>query len=385
MLVRMTTASRRVGRLLTLLACAALPGVCLASREVPVFTVNVAAQTPAALAQAMRAVLVRATGHAAAATDPQFAALATNAAQYVQGYQPAPAGGLLVTFKSAPLEQAIRAAGRNLWDADRPFTLVVLSPAPAQSQQGADAAAVQQAAQARGLPISIVPLTVRGSEGRLLPTAALLAMAHNFGGEQLLIGHDTTSAQTDAPPPGGAGATGASAATSAAASAGPAAPAAAAPVDTWRWTLVTPFTTRQFTGAVTAGINQTVALLAPPLQSSPGDAVVKTPVRVTGLQNLDDYARVETMLTAVPGVRRSIVQQVTATAVVFDLWARGGEQGLRHVLALSPRLKAQAGTTALSYRYVPPPAAPPAPAPGRQTGAAGAQAASAAHPAALSL
>ena len=351
----MITASRRIGRLLTLLTCAALPAVCLASREVPVFTVNTAAQTPAALTQALQAVLVRATGHTAAAQDPQLAALAANAAQYVQGYQQGPTGTLLVTFQAGPLEQAIRAAGRNLWNADRPFTLVVLSPPPAQTQQAADGASVQQAAELRGLPISIVPLTVRTADGQLLPPSALLSMAHNFGAEQLLIGRDVTAAAPaqSAPAPPAAPS----------ASAAPGTGAASPPVpDTWHWTLVTPFVTRQFTGSVTSGIDQTVKWLAPPLQATADGGVAQTPVRIVGLRTLADYAAAETMLAAVPGVHQSTVREVDGSTVEFELWARGGADGLRRTLSWSPRLKRQASDGMLTYQYVPPPA-PPTPAP----------------------
>ena len=345
----MTPASRRVGRLLTLLICAALPAVCLASREMPVYTVDAAAQTPAALSQALRAVLVRATGHAEAAQDPQLAALVANAAQYVQGYQPGPTGTLLVTFQAGPLEHAIRAAGRNLWGADRPFTLVVLSPPPTQTQQAADSASVQRAAEVRGLPISVVPLTMRTADVRLLPSSALLAMAHNFGAEQLLIGRDVTAAT---PVQGMAAAT-------------PVQGAAAPPPvpDTWHWTLVTPFVTRQFTGSVTSGIDQTVDWLAPPLQASPGGGVAKTPVRIVGLRTLADYAQAETMLAAVPGVHQSTVRKIDGSTVEFELWARGGADGLRQVLAWSPRLKRQGSDGVLTYRYVAPPPVPSTPAP----------------------
>ncbi len=352
MLVLMSTAMRRVGRVLTLLACLALvPAVCRASREVPVFTVDVAAQTPAALAQAMQAVLVRATGHARAASDPQLAALVSQASEYVQGYQQGPSGELQVTFKATALEQAIRAAGRSLWSADRPFTLIALNPAPPLAQQSADFATVQQSAQARGLPISIVPLAVRAANGQLLPATTLLTMVHNLGAEQLLIGEDLTAAS---PPPAPAGASSTPAPLA----------AAAAPVqpDTWRWTLITPFMTRQFTGSITTGIDATVRLLAPALQAAPGEGVVETPVRIEGLATLDDYARVETMLAAVPGVHHSTVASVSGTAVIFDLWARGGAGTVSRMLASSPRFKPQTAAGMLTYRYIPPPAAPESPA-----------------------
>jgi hypothetical protein len=356
--VRMSTALRRGGRLLTLLACAAVPALGLASREVPVFTVPVAAETPAALQQAMQAVLVRATGHASAATDPQLAPLVANAAQYVQGYEHGGQGEPLVDFNASALEQAISAAGRNVWNADRPFTLIVLSPPPGASQQAADAAAVQQAAEARGMPISIVPLAVREPNGRLLPSAKLLAMVHNLGAEQLLIGRDLTAASSLAlPAPAPAAGMTMGGASDGAASAG----AVPMPSDTWHWTLVTPFVTREFTGSITTGIDATVDLLAPPLEASPADRIARTPVRIEGLRTLDQYARVETMLAAVPGVRHSTVERIAGTTAVFDLWARGGASAVRRMLAISPRFKPLSANGMLAYEYVPAP--PPASTP----------------------
>lgn len=365
--VRMSIPLRRVGRLLTLLACATLPVVCRAAREVPVFTIDVADSTPAALAPAMQAVLVRATGHTRAASDPQLAALVVNAAAYVQGYQHGAAGELQVSFKAAALAQAIRAAGRNLWSADRPFTLIVLGGLPGPSQQALAATAVQQAAETRGLPISIVPLAVRDANGRLLSRQSLLAMVHNFGAEQMLIGQDVNPAAT--PSASGAGPTPAAASLPAAVAPGAAA-SAAGQADTWRWTLVTPFMMRRFTGSVTTGIAATVRLLAPPLAASSADSVVETPVRIEGLQTLDDYAQVETMLAAVPGVHQSLVARLSGSHAVFNLWARGGAAGVSRMLADSPHFRPVGGPGMLAYRYVPPP--PPAPAPSATPAAAAA-------------
>ncbi len=365
--VRMSTPLRRVRRLLTLLACATLPVVCRAAREVPVFTIDVADSTPAALTAAMQAVLVRATGHIRAASDPQLAALVANAAAYVQSYQHGAAGELQVSFKAAALEQAIRTVGRNLWSADRPFTLIVLGGLPGPSQQALAATAVQQAAETRGLPISIVPLAVRDSNGRLLARQSLLAMVHNFGAEQMLIGEDVNPGAT--PAASGAALNPAAASPSAVVAPGAAAPAAGQ-ADAWRWTLVTPFMMRRFTGSVTTGIDATVRLLAPPLAATSADSVVETPVRIEGLQRLDDYAQVETMLAAVPGVHQSLVARLSGSHAVFDLWARGGAAGVSRMLADSPRFRPLGGPGMLAYRYVPPP--PPAAAPSATPAAAGA-------------
>lgn len=339
---RIITAFCRLRRVLPLIACAALPAVSHAAHEVPVFTVNVAAQTPAALGQAMRAAVVRATGHSTSAADPALAPLVADAQQYVLGYLPGPHGTQQVMFNGAAVDRVIRAAGLSVWSPQRPFTLVVLSPPPSSDEQSVDAAAIGQAAEARGLPISIVPLTVRDAKGRLLPAETLLSTAHGFNAEQLLIGHSV------APAGGGAAQPGAGAQAPPAA----AAPGTPAPPSLWHWTLITPFIARSFTGSIRSGIDGTVELLAPP----PGAAeqVSKVRVRIDGLATLPDYARVETMLAAVPGVSRSAVAQVDGTSALFDLWTRGGAAALGRLLAGSPRFKPIAGAKALAYRYEPP-------------------------------
>ncbi len=327
-----------------MLACAALPAVSHASQQMQVYTVNVAAQTPAALAQAMGTALVRATGHRQVATDPTLAPLVATAQRYVLGYLPGPMGSLEVMFDGPRIDQAIRAAGLSVWRPERPFTLVVLNPAPRQSAQGSDAAVINQAAEARGLPISIVPLTVRDASGRLLPAESLLATAQRFSAEQLLIGHPVQiasslqGAQEDgsAPSPDGAGASG-----------------DAGQPDVWRWTLVTPFMTRHFTGSISAGIDRTVALLAPPVAATEADQISEVRVRFDGIATLADYARVETMLAAVPGVERAAVARVSGATALFHLWARGGAESLGPLLASSPRFKRIAASGGLAFRYVP--------------------------------
>jgi len=349
---------RRLRRVLPMLACAWLPAVAHASHAMPVFTVNVAAQSPAALAQAMRAALVRATGHRQAGTDPALAPLLADAQRYVLGYLPSRRGSLQVMFDGPRVEQAIRAAGLSVWSPERPFTLVVLNPAPPQSEQSGDAAVINQAAAARGLPISIVPLAVRAASGRLLPAQSLLATIHRFGAEQLLVGYPVQipaalpgtqaggSAQLASPmplPPS----------TAAPAPAGAAAAGGAGQSALWRWTLVTPFMTRHFTGSIDAGIDRTVHLLAPPVAATAADQRQKVRVRIDGIATLPDYARVATMLAAVPGVQRATVARVAGSAVLFHMWARGGAETLGSMLASSPRFKRIAASGGLAFRYVP--------------------------------
>ncbi|MGA8094620.1 MAG: DUF2066 domain-containing protein, partial [Steroidobacteraceae bacterium] len=187
-----------------LATCVVLPAVAWAARPVPVFQVDVAGQSVPAVQDAMRAALVRATGRRESASDPVFAGLITNAPKYVQSYDRGPRGELQVLFDALAVDKAIAAVDRSVWDPNRPFTLVVLYPAPGQEDQAADAAGLEQAAEERGLPISIVPLPVADESGNLLPREALLAMAHRYGAEQLLVGAPpvTAPAPPAATPPG---------------------------------------------------------------------------------------------------------------------------------------------------------------------------------------
>ncbi|MBW4051841.1 MAG: DUF2066 domain-containing protein, partial [Proteobacteria bacterium] len=284
---RPTLAKTLIRAALLLAVCTLLPAAAWAARPVPVFQVGVAGQTVPDLQQAMRAVLVRATGRRRSASDPVFAGLIADAPKYVQSYDHGPQGELLVVFNAAAVEKTIAALDRSVWDPNRPFTLVVLYPPLDQTDQAEDQAGLEQAAEQRGLPISIVPLPVADGSGNLLPREALLQISHQYGAEQLLVGRppavDTAAAGTAAPSGGGpvtspAPAAPSAAATGAASTAPPAtvppaaespaagtssaaSPATAqAPAD-WQWTLYTNFATRSWGGSLAAGIDKTVDLL----------------------------------------------------------------------------------------------------------------------------
>jgi hypothetical protein len=366
--------------------CAALLAACMllsapawAARPVPVFQVPVAGQSGPDLQQAMRDALVRATGRRRSASDPVFAGLIANAAKYVRRYEHGPQGQLWVVFNAAAVDRSIAALDRSIWNPNRPFTLVVVSPPVDQVDQAEDQAGLEQAAEARGLPISIVPLQVTDGSGNPLPREALLQMAHQYGAEQLLVGtppavdtgtagtaaqDGTTQATGSAPAAAGAPAAPAVAVAPAASPsapvAAPAASAATAPSQTdWQWTLYTNFATRSWSGSLTAGIDNTVDLLAPPAGPASANTPARTRVKIEGVSSLADYANIELMLGAVPGVSSASVSRISGDSVVFDLTVRGGDAALSRALAGSPRFvpaarAAQAGRGAgapLVLRY----------------------------------
>jgi len=373
---RPTTAKSILCEALLLAACAALPVAAWAARPVPVFEVDVAGQSPPALQQAMRAALVRATGRRESASDPVFGGLIADAPKYVQGYDRGPQGELQVVFNAAAIGKVIAALDRSTWDPNRPFTLIVINPPPDQADQSTYQASLEQDAGERGLPISIVPLPVTDGSGNLLSREALLQMAHRYGADQLLVGRPPAPATAASGPTSPAGA--APPATNAPAAAAPAGvtappaapapgrpPAAApgqgaapsAPATEWQWTLYTDFTSRSWNGSLTAGIDGTVDLLAPPAGAAAANVPGQTEIEIEGVSSLADYANIEQMLGAVPGVSKANVRQVSGDSVVFDLTVRGGGAAIDRALSSSPSFArvgpAAQGSGPLVYRYRP--------------------------------
>jgi hypothetical protein len=357
---RQTTAGSLVREALLLAVLAVLPVSARAAHAVAVFQVDVAGQSAPALQQAMRDALVRATGRRESASDPVFGGLITDAPKYVQGYDRGPRGELQVLFNAAAVGKAIAALDRSVWDPNRPFTLVVMYPAPDQADQAADQASLGQAAEQWGLPISIVPLPVADDSGNLLARESLLQMAHQYGAEQLLIGRPP-AAQIPPPvaAPGPAPAPAATAPGNGAPATQTAPPAGAAPgapspgatqstpaatqtaatpaqPDAWQWTLYTNFSTQSWSGPLTAGIDNTVDVLAPPPGAAAVNALGETQIEIEGVSTLTDYASIELMLGAVPGVSNANVSQVSGDAVLFDLTVRGGAGAIERALSGSP-------------------------------------------------
>jgi len=366
---RQTTARSLVREALLLAALAALPAAAWAAHAVPVFQVDVTGQSAPALQQAMREALVRATGRRESASDPVFGGLITDAPRYVQGYDRGPQGELQVLFNAAAVAKTIAALDRSVWDPNRPFTLVVIYPPPEQADQAGDQTGLEQAAEQRGLPISIVPLPVADDSGNLLPRESLLEMAHRYGAEQVLIGRPpVTAIPSPAPAPAAAasaapapGATPPPPGTmqSIATATQPAAPPGQA--EAWQWTLYTDFSSQSWSGPLTAGIDNTVDLLAPPPGAAAANAPGETEIEIEGVSSLADYANIELMLGAVPGVSKANVRQVSGNSVLFDLTVRGGGSAIERALSGSPSFSrvgpaAQGvGTSGmpLVYRYRP--------------------------------
>ena len=297
-----------------------LPLSAWAAREVRVYEVDVKGETTTALQEAMRQALVRATGRRESASDPALASLIEDAPKYVKSYSPGPRGETQVIFDRVAVERSIVAAGRSVWDSERPFTLVVLYPPPNHADGDAARGALEQEAASRGLLISVIPLAIVDANGAELGREALLAMAHRYGGDEMLIGRSDTGA----------------------------------PTGQWQWTLYTGFSSESWSGPLAAGIDNTVDLLVPAQGGSLAQAEAKVSVEVDGVGSLTDYANVQRMLESVPGVRGANIARAAGNTITFDVTARGGSDALDRALAGSAHLvRAGTANAHLLYQYNP--------------------------------
>lgn len=303
------------------LVCCALSCAAWAGRPVRVYEVDLKGpQSPAALQDAMREVLVRATGRRETASDPALSSLISDAQNYVKGYSPPARGQSQVIFDGVAVERAIVAAGRSVWDRNRPFTLVVIYPPVPRTLEDAVRTEVEQTAVARGLPVTLVPLSPLDASGNDLSRDALMQMAQKYGGDAVLVGR------------GDAGAGNAQ----------------------LQWTLNTSFSSESWRGSLAGGIDGAVDNLAPAQGGSLAQIESGARVAIVGVATLTDYVNVQRMLESVPGVRRVNVGSAAGNIIVFDILARGGGEAVSQVLAGSGHLvRTDPSNARLEYQYRP--------------------------------
>jgi hypothetical protein len=304
-----------IAALASLLAVAAAQPAS-AGRVVRVYTAAVAsADSPAALQEAMRQVLVRATGRREARNDPALAAIVADASRYVQLYRPTPSGSTEVVFDANAVEEAIAGAGRNAWETNRPFTLIVLDP-PLTGTAADDARRdIERDAAERGLPVSVVPLALADGAGVELERSVILQNAQRFGGDAVLVGRNE----------GGSG---------------------------WQWTLYGPVASSSWSGGFESGVHGAVDALARTEETSFALAEAEARIAIDNVVTLADYAGVERLLESVPGVRNVSLDEANGATVTFRVLARGGADGLEQQLAGSARLgRKGASGGRLQYEY----------------------------------
>jgi hypothetical protein len=277
--------------------------------------------TAPAVQDAMRRVLVRATGRREAANDPALSAIVNDAPKYVQGTRRAPNGDTQITFDSTALEQAIATAGRSVWDRERPFTFVVFNPPLSGAAAETARLELERAAETRGLPISLAPVPVVDANGVELPRDMVLQGAQRLGGDAVLIAKGDSAALNGV----------------------------------YQWTLQTQYATENWNGALDAGVNGAVDALARVQDTAAPLAELEAFVQVAGVTTLNDYAAVSRLLDGIPGTRRVTLSEVSGGSATFSVLVRGGAEAVDRALSNAGHL-ARAGSPGggrLVYEYKP--------------------------------
>ncbi len=296
-------------------------GPVTAARPVRVYEATVRTPDAAAAAQeAMRQVLVRATGRRDAAGDPVFAPFIANAGRYVQSSRGLPDGSTSVVFDGAAIERDITASGRSVWDSERPFTIVVLNPPLTGAAADSARRSLEESAEGRGLPVSLVPMALTDANGSDLSNDAVLQNAQHLGGDAALVGRADTGASSAQ----------------------------------WHWTLLTGFSSESWTGGFDAGVNGAADALARVQGSALPMPEAEALLEVTGVGTLNDYASVERILSELPGVRRSGLQEAEGTTATFRVLIRGGAEAVERALSASNRFtRTGVANGRLMYQYRP--------------------------------
>ncbi|HEU4626311.1 MAG TPA: DUF2066 domain-containing protein [Steroidobacteraceae bacterium] len=270
---------------------------------------------------AMRRVLVRATGRREAAADPALSTIVADAAKYVQSSTRVANGDTRISFDGSALEQAIAAAGRSVWDSERPFTLVVFTPPLSGATAETVRVELERAAETRGLPISLAPVPVTDANGVELPKDVVLQGAQRLGGDAVLIARGDSAALNGV----------------------------------YQWTLQTQYGTENWNGALDAGVNGAVDALARVQDAGAPLTELEAVVQVGGVATLNDYAAVSRLLEGIPGTRRVNLSEVNGGAATFTVLVRGGAEAIDRALSNSGRLtRAGAGSGGqLVYEYRP--------------------------------
>ncbi|MGH8143920.1 MAG: DUF2066 domain-containing protein [Steroidobacteraceae bacterium] len=282
------------------------------------YVVIVPGSNPTQAAQeAMRVELVKLTGVRAAASDPAFAGLIDNAAQYVQGQRATTTGQIQFLFNEPALAAAVAAAGRSIWDPHRPLLWVVLPPQDAATAQ-ALRMRLAAAADARGLPITIVTAGAAAAAPEPVNIAQMLDTALRAGASAALVAQALPSDPT-----------------------------------VLQWTLAAPTTGGQWTGAPELAIDQATDALANATRTLDQAPVAQYECHISGVTDLASLVNVLSAVQSSPGVSQVAVGDVQGDELTLHLTARGSGAELEHVLA-SGRLQPTGPGTGgeLQYRYV---------------------------------
>lgn len=269
----------------------------------------------AAFRDAMRDILIRATGRGDAADLESLAPLVASAGRHVVSFRRAAGNQLAVSFDGSTIENSIDAAGLAFWGPDRPLTLVWLAidrggrrNLISSSTSGDDKQRVERAAARRGIPLA---WPGAGDDlGRGLQQtwsgdhASLVNAARRYGADGVLIGRAVTTA---------------------------------AGQQNVEWTFSSAGLSAETRGDLESGANLAADRYASAYASRNAGQRIEQLVTVTGIDTLDSYATALNALGRLPLVRGVAVDEVAPDAVSFLLTVRGDPDALRQAIRRESR------------------------------------------------
>ncbi len=270
----------------------------------------------AAFQTAMKSVLIRVTGRRNADEDPALSSLVGNARRYVQQFRAAPDAQVWVAFDGPAIERWLTQNGQPLWGHERPTTLVLLG-VQAGAQSGSVVttddsselkSAIDAAAAARGLPL-------------MWPSSAELQKFHI---DYAAVSGGSPSTLTEIGRRMGSDGVLAGRASSASANANV------------RWTHLFQDRSSEYSGTL-EGVNRAADLYAGMFAAS--GALVPVDIEVSGLNDLRDYAGLESYLESLTFIAHVSVESLSGDTVRFRLSTRGGPDSLQRALLLNGRLQ----------------------------------------------
>jgi hypothetical protein len=299
--------------------------VCLPARaaEVALYQVtvplkgNTEGDRNIAFAEALRSVVVRASGERAAGADPAVSAAADGANRLVQRYTATSDRQLKVGFDAAAIDKLLQQAGLPAWPSERPATLVLMAApgvaggarAIRAGERPAERTELEQAAQARGVPL-VWPVAEIGIDAARAQSAGPglddLVTAAGTPADAVLFGSGA-GGRTD-------------------------------------WTLVHAGQSAQRRGTIADGAHLAADSFADRYApaSTRGESIAT--VRVDGVDGLQAYAGLMQELESLSMVRKVAVSEVDRATVRLQLTLRGDLELLRRIAALTPSLRPTGGS-----------------------------------------
>lgn len=283
-----------------------------------------------AYARALADVLVRVTGQRSAGSDLALAALFEDPGSLVQGYRRGAGNTLWVSFDGRALTERLRAAGRAVWSADRPVTLVwlavdrgrgereILAAVDDAMPSGAARTAdpnrflrerVDGVASERGIPIVWPLLDAADREAVTFSDIwggfeqPVIQASHRYSANSVLVG------RIDAARPG------------------------VAP----RWSWYFGGEQRQWRASVEDAMHRVADLMAAQLAAAGEAETTEVRLTITNIGGLQDYAEVGRYLASVSVIRAVALEQFLDDSLTYRLELLGNTERLVRVLRLSGR------------------------------------------------